>query len=294
MTIQKAPEEATYKTHRRTVVKGAAWSLPVLAVATTVPMAAATMVDPPDPCEPPVIPGASAWATAQRNVHQGANHYPNVGLGTDDDGRKYVRSYVESGEGYYNPPTSTPPLSWGDGWVWGYAELTPLVPGATYVFSYSIRANYGTQAGRPNYNDPDHINSFRADIQGFVEYFINGQRNKYAVTPRYSTRANVAPTGAVQIPNVHDSTDQGLNNKAWTVTTSDSFTVPLTVPPNTPTRFTWEFTEADRASRPYSYYKDGAAYPGSDPAYIIGESKNDDIDVTYPLFTTADCTPPTP
>ncbi len=286
LSLELENNEGVNGTSRRTVLKGAAWAAPVVAVAASAPLAAATTAQ----CVPPTIPsGIGAWNIIPENVHQSADDpdMPFMTYGQDTDGTRFVRSYAEAGwiEG------TNSYLGTGTGRVWGITELGNLEAGA-YTYWYALRANYGTQAAWTNgttpdwFNpDPNHVNSFASSIQGFFEVGEPGTPEfvQVAATPVWSTRDDGSFPGAALLPGVGDSNDNNMDNKAWTL--GDTQTRELPVSGNW--RFVWTFTKSPRDSRLIQHYPADAPNPPADGAG--DETKNDDIDATLPSFISASC-----
>lgn len=288
MTLDQLPDEA-FRTSRRTVVKGAAWSLPVFAATTTVPLAAATE-EPPEPCAPPELPTTTNWTVSGENCQDGGNGYPSYTLahllGDEyfDGTTNFVRLYADALSNIT-----------GDAYAWGTASLGTLTPGAIYLFTAKVRAQYATHSNDGATPDENHQNSFRTDVQGWIRNVDND--DKVAVTPRYSTRpdADGAPAGLVQIDHLNDNVSKRrmklADNVPWNDFPTFSFEVPLDWAGES--EFYWEFTVANRNAR---IYKERPATGGerwwNDSSNDWTKTANDDIDVTYPVFVNTFCPEP--
>lgn len=253
--------DATHPTaSRRTVLKGAAWSLPVIDAATAPPTAAASS----PPYDSPVILAKSSWSISQNgHLRQRSAGVELVQFGQDADGTPFARSFADTIDGDV------------DGVAWAMVSLGALRPGATYGFTFTLRAAFATRSTSGEASDPDHRDSFRAGIRGYLEHGDEGM----PVTSLYSTRAAEDP-GAVQIPRVRRD-GAPLTDGTWSDHAS-SFTVPAHWTGEV--RFVWEFIRAERSAKPR---KTDPAAGGPDAAVLTTPTTNDDVDVGFPVFSTA-------
>lgn len=259
MTAHEASEDTGHSTNRRTVLKGAAWSMPVIAATVATPLAAATD---PDPCDPPVLPiQGSQW---HLSTYQTADPIdPKYALEFKTDGAyTFVRNYQDVASDAV-----------GNGWVKARGSLGILSAGATYSFTYNLRAIYATQEGS-SIPDPNHLNSFASSVQGGLTGLAGVPLA--VATATHSTRPDQIPGDQAPMGPQQAGLFVGLNDVAW-VTYTSSFTVPADYT-GEELFFEWYFIHANRSARDYKLNPADGGVPHHN------KTANDDIDITLPVF----------